>query len=363
MNESPDMLKYKIYPLNQDMAKPWFVEFSLGGGKRVKKYGHMASMPSVKDRLKECQRIIKDMENQQAGVPAAADKRDWIHLVEQAFENRVVYLRPKSVSTYRSKVMLFLKWYRFNADKPNTRQMGLGLAFVQHLKQLNLSHTTINAYKATLKTIFKDIKQVRPNPFEDIRKLKESRKSYRYFDYAQQVSLSSVIPEQSAQLWMACQFQFYLLLRPDELRTIRVGAFNLRTGTVCVDGAISKNGKTQFVKIPENFIKQLQFLEKYPPHFFVFGSGGHPGLVPRSKKYFPDLHQKILKENYFNLKEHKFYSWKHTGAAMYYMATGDTKGLKEQGRWHSLDMVDEYLKNLGVMDIQRLRDQFPEIAN
>jgi len=47
---------------------------------------------------------------------------------------------------------------------------------------------------------------------------------------------------------------------------------------------------------------------------------------------------------------------------MYYKATKDIKGLKEQGRWHSLDIVNEYLKNLGALGNEKLSKSFPSIG-
>ncbi len=40
----------------------------------------------------------------------------------------------------------------------------------------------------------------------------------------------------------------------------------------------------------------------------------------------------------------------------------DIKALKEQGRWHSLDMVNEYLKNLGALDFDSIKADFPVLG-
>lgn len=56
-----------------------------------------------------------------------------------------------------------------------------------------------------------------------------------------------------------------------------------------------------------------------------------------------------------------FYSWKHTGAVMAVKGGINIKDLQLQLRHHSLDMVNEYLKNLGVTDSERLLNHFPGI--
>lgn len=359
----------KIYPLDQDVTKTWFVQFKdPKSGKIRKKYGNFSQLSTVKEKLREAARIIRGLDlkaiEQKPKKNFPYPGHDVPRLIEMEFQERCIYLRTKSVSTYHTKVKEFVIWYRQNAFKPNVLSAGVGIAFLKHLKESNRSHTTINAYRNTLKSIFSGLKaQIPINPFEDTHKLKERRKSYWYFDEETQEELSKIIFEEDPELWMACQCQYYLLLRPNELRTIKIGAFNLRGANVRIEGDISKNGKTQSITIPDEFIKKLDFIYDYPPHFYLFGKGGGPGMIPHTKKYFPDHHQKLLKRHKFDTRVYKFYSWKHTGAVSYYLATGDVKGLKEQGRWHSLDMVNEYLKNLGILDIDRVKVNFPKIGN
>lgn len=359
---------FKVYPLDQSLDKLWFVEFKdPSTGRRQKKYGNFSKCVTLAEKLKEARRLIAEIEGVQAITPTKANPYpglDVPRLIQEKFEERAMYLRSKSISTYHTKVKEFVIWYRANAHKPDVANMGIGIAFLRHLKDSARSHTTINAYRSTISTLFRSLKREIPvNPFDDTRKLKERRKSYLYFDEHMQADLREIIAAEDPELWLACQCQYYLLLRPNELRTIKVGAFNLRSATVRVEGEISKNQNTQTITIPDEFIQRLSHLNSYPPHFFLFSTNGKPGLKPRTKKTFPDRHQRLLKRHNIDDQFYKFYSWKHTGAVMYYLATGDVKGLKEQGRWHSLDMVNEYLKNLGVLDIDRVRISFPKIGS
>jgi hypothetical protein len=361
-------LHYKIYPLDRDITKLWFIEYKdPSTGKRLKKYGNLKNCSSLREKLIEVDRLVAAIKEDLELTPSKTNPYpglDIPRLVQLKFEERSIYLKLKSISTYRTKVIEFVKWYRLNAHKPEAVSMGIGVAFIKHLKESNRSNTTVNAYRNTLKTIFRSLRKVIPeNPFEDTQKLKERRKSYQYFDEDLQKELREILINENPELWLACQCQYYLLLRPNELRTIKVGSFNLRSAHVRVEGDISKNQNTQSITIPDEFIKQLAFVYDYPPQFYLFGKDGRPGLVPHTKKYFPDKHQALLKRHKIDVRDYKFYSWKHTGAVMYYLATGDVKGLKEQGRWHSLDMVNEYLKNLGILDIARVRQNFPKIGS
>ncbi len=362
-------LIYKIYPIDRNLNQKWFIEFVHPvTRKKFKRYGNFNKFSTVREKLAESQRVLQEIHEELKIAPV--EKANLFpglnipDLIMRKFEERVLYLRPKSASTYQTKVLEFVRWYRLNAHKKQVADLGIGVAFIKHLKETKQNNTTINSYRCTIKSMFTSLKKIIPeNPFEDVQKLKERRKSFMYFDEDMQVELRKIIAEEDSELWLACQCQYYLLLRPNELRTIKIGSFNLRTSNLRVEGEISKNSFTQTVMIPDEFIKQLSFIDRYPPDFYLFGKDGVPGKIPHSKKLFPQRHQDLLKRHKYNTRDYKFYSWKHTGAVMYYLATGDVKGLKEQGRWHSLDMVNEYLKNLGVMDIDRVRFNFPKIGS
>jgi len=60
-------------------------------------------------------------------------------------------------------------------------------------------------------------------------------------------------------------------------------------------------------------------------------------------------------------KEYQVYSWKHTGAVACVLAGIGLKALQSQLRHHSLDQVNEYLRQLGVGDFENLRRDFPAL--
>jgi integrase len=58
-------------------------------------------------------------------------------------------------------------------------------------------------------------------------------------------------------------------------------------------------------------------------------------------------------------RDYQLYSWKHTGAIACVKAGISLKELQLQLRHHSLDMVDRYLRQLGVADLAQLKANFP----
>jgi len=67
--------------------------------------------------------------------------------------------------------------------------------YLQQLADEGLKNSTIDIHRTVLKSLFKD------NPFEEVKKLKENKESYQYFDYEQQVELSMEINENDPEKW------------------------------------------------------------------------------------------------------------------------------------------------------------------
>ena len=69
-----------------------------------------------------------------------------------------------------------------------------------------------------------------------------------------------------------------------------------------------------------------------------------------------DRHLEILKEIKFNTSRHKMYSWKHTGVVTFVKNNGNLKDLQTQLRHHSLDQVNDYLKDMGVYQSEFIKN-------
>lgn len=357
-------ISWTLRPANKDLTRTWYIEYSVPGKGKQKKYGQLNKISTIAERMKEVDRLVAGLK--QVPIPQAdpveKTKNDLIKQLQRVIDGKDIYCREKTMQTYQSKFNMFVTWWRDKKNEKSISELGLGLAYMKYLKNKGCNSTTINNAREYLKSFFKEVDKVN-NPFENTRKLPEYRVSARYFSTKLQNHLCREITLTNPQLWLACQFQYYLLLRPGELRQIRIGSFDFERQLLKVEGNISKNKKTMYVRIPDDLVATLEFLKDYPAQYFVFGTGGKPDKIARNKKYFPDEHQKILARLRLNTTEYKFYSWKHTGACMYYLATKDLKGLKEQGRWHSLSMVEEYLKNLGILDMVEVKTKYPMIGD
>jgi len=122
----------------------------------------------------------------------------------------------------------------------------------------------------------------------------------------------------------------------------------------------SKNKKGAYVDVPVPVCQLLEFYLKgsFNQEFYLFTSKG----VPSNNCYG----RNNLREKYnyattgLDLDpETTYYSWKHTGVVKSYRSGIDIKALQIQGRWHSIDMMDKYLKSIGLIE----NTQFTSVMN
>ncbi len=262
--------------------------------------------------------------------------------------------RKKTFETYLSKVRCFERWLK---KRPVTQKNVE--AFFDHLLQVKkLSGISINKYITVLSILFKGLGY--EILMERVKVHKEHCTPARYFSPHQIPVLKNAMLTYKPELWLFCQCIYYTYIRPGELRVLKVGDILFDEKKIRVRGEISKNKKTEYVVIPDPLIPLLLPLATLPPSYYVFGRLGKPGKKIMSTNYMTGHHLKVLRKLGFT-DEYKLYSWKHTGAVAAVKAGINIKVLQLQLRHHSLDQVDEYIRQLGLSDFENLGAMFPAI--
>ena len=259
-------------------------------------------------------------------------------------------LRKKSEQTYTTKINIFCDYLsKARVYRLNRVTKAVAEAF---LDTVSKSPTTRNAYRDTMRSFFKDAMTaglIKTNPFGDIKKRAEARQGKKYFTDEQVIQLSAVIEEENPILWMACKTLYYCFIRNTEMSKLPLEDVYHNEGVIRVFGGYSKNKKTQPVIVPDEFISDIQewFIKQKAQGVDLFFT--YKGKSLARGDWFSKQHAKILRRLGYSHR-YSFYSWKHTGAVHFYRQTKDLKALQLQLRHHSLDQVDEYLRELGVIE-------------
>lgn len=353
----------KVFPLSRQLDKRWFVKYSVPnangyGYKNLKLYGNINTFETAHERMKAGKALVKLLAKNQYNI--IEDSTEKIHpLIELC---ATLHLRDSSKRAYVSKVAYFIQWLKRDKLTEFT-----GIQFLDHLKSKGKSPATINAYRQTVKRVFKlAIKQKIYNikdPFDLTSKIKHRPTGKMFFTEQQQAALKKELI-QEPQLWLGVQMQYYCFTRNGpEMSNLLIADIDFTPGSekILMRGEIAKNKQTQYVAIPSSFLPSLLFLKNYPGNYYVFSKDEKPGTSPVSCKWFYNHHKPIEKRLGLVGKRFSFYSWKHTGIYMFIKSGGNLKQLQIQLRHHSLDQVNQYIRDFGLEDCGDIKNKFPAL--
>lgn len=360
MSTSKKILSATLYPICRTRDKHWFVKVRYVTGHTRKLCGRMNSFPEINDRLKEAKRIMRGL--RYAGERQRRQELKLIENLSAVVERRRPGLEEKSYQGYISMLKKFAEWYR-PAHKKNRNVKPED--FMQFLFENAHSQTYIIKFGVVLRSFFKDLVKARKypsNPFSDYQRKKIKGESKLPFTEKQIKILSPLLKEKSKQLWFSTRFLYYMFTRPGkEMRLLKIGDILIDDGKITIRGRNAKNDNTQLISIPDPFIKKLRkWIKGYPADYYLFTTAGMPGPQPAGINYLSDKHREVITPLKWG-KRYTFYSWVHTGIKRAAMAGIPLKQLQIQKRHKSLDMFNEYMKDLGVDDCRELKMKFPSI--
>lgn len=332
---------YRLYSPG-DLSKKWFVYYYVEG-KRIRVYGDINKKKTKKARFRAAQQLISELDERRVGDGQTIKERIYIWL-----EDQKSLWKKTTYDAYKGKIdILYRKIGEFTTKEKIER-------FIADIRKKR-HPTTYNTYVIAFKKVFKEIGQ--EDLAKDLSTIKSIQTPARYFLPGHVKLIKDYLQEKDPELWLFIQFIFYCFIRPGELRRLKYSDLLLEEKKILIRSEISKNRKMQYVAIPEAFMTTMHKLGNQRPGAYIFpGRSGKP--VSRNNMW--TRHNNMLRELGFS-HEFKLYSWKHTGAVMAVKAGIGVKELQMQLRHHSLDQVNEYLRQMGVWDMDKLRNNFPEI--
>jgi len=367
MKEEKKFFVPALYPESHDFSKYWFVYYNVpvkgsNRAKRIKVYGRLNRISSLEERLAHAEELMNEIaEKHPQPFPKGKPVSDLMAILEKY---KPMY-RPKTYLDHRTKIRKFEYWLEkkgLKADRITTKNAN---EFLLSLFSLGRKSGTVYSYRKALISLYskwvnEETHKLKTNPFSGCMVIKRTPESLMYYNDSQIKILKEKLCSIDPQVWLVAQLGYYCFIRPGEVRGLKVADFNLDMGIIRIPASVSKNQKTEQVLIPQAFLPSLQFLRNFDPDFYIIGKEGVPGTKRWGKNRFNNQHREALKACDIRGK-YALYSWKHTGVVKAVKAGINIVDLKNQLRHHSLDMVQEYLKNLGVLDSLEIRNNFPSL--
>jgi integrase len=362
-----------LYEGKKGKAFKWFVSYHVLDQetkklKRIRVYGRLNSLP-VHERYAEASKMMKAITGQLASTYKGKQIIEVVTLVEhiQDFLKRKQINRRKTWLTYCSFGNRFFQWLMQNgyvkitADCFTTRH---AFEFLDHMLMTGICAGTYNNYRRMMKTFFNDIISrgyIKKNPFNPTKKLQHTEAMHRAFTPMEQKTLKNYLSKNTPWLYLFVCFEYYCFIRPAELCRLKISHLDLENMKIYVPGEISKNKQSTWVVIPDAFIDIITSydLDEYPKDWQLFSRNLLPGTTIIHPNRASEMHRSILKHLHITDGHPTLYAWKHTGAIRAVQSGVNIKDLQLHLRHSSLDMVNKYLRGLGMEASGDLRDKFP----
>jgi len=373
----------KIYSSDGDLKKDWYVYYYYlnpitNKFHRFRIKNNLNRIRSLSERQERAEQIkveldyklIKGFNPFAQSVPKHEGEQNLIQNLDEAVELKKAFTRKRSYQSYFQIVKAFKSWLiqrKLGEIKSSQISEAIILKFLDHVKtNRNVSNKTRNNYLMFLKALFNLLIErgmLAENPCKRIRRFPVEMGRNIAFSDDQKRRIIEYLEQKDQYLLLFVKFIYYCFLRPAELRRLKVQDFDLKAYKIIVAPHVSKNKKLGVINIPAPFWSTVDSmnLSSFPPNYFVFSKLKQPAEFHIGHNYFTLRHLQVLRKLQIS-PNHTLYSWKHTGVVRAFEAGIHIKDLQNHLRHSSLDMVNKYLKSLGLETSENLKNNFPQIA-
>jgi integrase len=279
-------------------------------------------------------------------------------------------LEEQTKATYRSKLRIFERWLmRESLDQNDisTFDNKLVLSFFHFLiHNRMLGSVTYNHYKQILFKFFDyvlDQGKIMFNPVQRIPKnTRIINKEPKPINEADMAVLMNRI-KMDKQLYLSVLFEYYCLMRPKEIRLMRISWIDFSRNLIFIPASYNKTKRPKTPIVPDVFMDILRNefqLQLFDRNFYVIGKNGSPGDTPFGKNTMRYRFNAIRKE----LKmptDYMLYSWKHTANVMLEEDDFSVFDRMMQNGHNSIVTTEIYTKNRRGFKSDMLRKQYPQL--
>ena len=336
----------------EQLDKPWYVEFHLNG-KRIRRHGEINHYHSVKGRRRAAEELRQQLIDKYGRAMLSSkltDKELLFETINQKAHEKS--WRVKTVRGHKSMLKMFFQFLeKENFNKHDIERFFTHLARTKH-------QTTYHNYWIKINMMLKFIN--RGHYMTDVPKGSANYTPKKYFQKHQRKKLIAYIKERDKQLYLAICLMYYAALRPKELRLLKAKDIYFDQEVIFIDGKIAKTGNQRYVPIAAALWPELEQFKDSNPNDYLFPSVWKLN-APIGENTFSTRHREILKKLNFG-EGYALYSWRHTAAVDGYKAGIPLKELQILFDHHSLDQFDQYLRQLGVKDLQHFKSKMPSLT-
>lgn len=220
-------------------------------------------------------------------------------------------------------------------------------------------------FLVTLCEFFIKKKYMAENPAMQLKKIPKSRleKKRDIFTSEDLTELFRRLLQCDKKYLLACYFEYYCMIRPNELWQLRVDDLDLSRQTVTVSAKVSKSSRTDVVTLPRiliDLLLELKITEK-PGNYYIFGDKFKTCADPGHKKMFSNYWSRHIvspRGLFPELKDKNvcFYSLKGTGITNMLENSVPSVVVQRQARHRHLTTTEIYMQTKQIRTSEELTD-------
>jgi integrase len=274
--------------------------------------------------------------------------------------------REGTMRSYRSFCKRLLEY----CDKVKAKDIyaslfkrGHAVRFIDSI-QGNNSPSTYNSMIKIGRVLFNwsiDKMYVKENPFETIKLKKKQKKKRTIIPPEVRQQISEYFLKNNPNFLTVCELVYFSLIRPNEIKNLRVGDIDFERGCVKVSGEFAKNHNTRYSALSNTTIERLRvMIHDVPKDYYIFGGAKQNCLAPVPSKIklgagnFSKQWEKV--RNALKLPaEYQLYSFRDTGIFEMLKAGVDNLTVMQHADHSSLDITTIYANHADPKLIERVR--------
>ena len=182
------------------------------------------------------------------------------------------------------------------------------------------------------------------NPIEKISVLKEGEKTRKEIPEEELKRMKVYLERENKHFLLACMFEYYTFIRPDELSFVKLRDINILKQEVFIHAEHAKNRKDAVVALNKNIILMMVDLGIFdsPGDFYLFGRDFKPAKKKADSRIFREYFAKMRKKLNWPM-HYQFYSLKDTGIKAMANAEGVVVA-RDQARHSDISITNKYLQ-------------------
>ena len=281
-------------------------------------------------------------------------------------EEKQKELRPETLRSYRNFCSVFLRWFNANFKTKYTGEISHQIItrFMDYIyNERKVSAVSYNNYMKQGRIMFGWFVEkcyCKSNPFQNIKPKKKEKKKRTIIDIETRKRVSEYLTVYDPDFLLVLKLIYNSLIRPNEVRFIKIGDIDLKKHYIRISAEIAKNHNERFAAITEDIIEYLHSIniEKYPKSWYLFGSY----LTPSKNNHADGLYTKKwikIRRKLKLPKEMQLYSFRDTGIFDMLKNGIDDLSVMQHADHHSLEMTTRYANHHDPNLINIIREKAP----